>query len=291
MSNELNDKIKLAIEFLNDSNVKMSSMENKVQFLKSKGLNDEEINMALSYGNFNNSVRFNNSSYGNYGFELQRDWRDYFIIGVVSSGLAYGLGTLAKKYLWPHLQPPTSSQYESDLKVLNDKYDEADKLLKNLNDDTQSIKQSLKGQQDKVNETISEIEHSIQVRIFYYIYYSLAYKLFQSVKLGEVKTRDEMNDIVKDINEIKSQLPALIQSSQQSQSQSLNELKSELKSLKSLLLSRQSSTGASNINNNGNGNISPSSSIQIGKPSIPAWQLANNNPTTNNDKDNKDHEK
>ena len=118
-----------------------------------------------------------------------------------------------------------------------------------------------------------------------------SYKLFQSIKLGEVKTRDEMNDIVKDINEIKSQLPALIQSSQQSQSQSLNELKSELKSLKSLLLSRQSSTGASNINSNGNGNISPSSSIQIGKPSIPAWQLANNNPTTNNDKDNKDHEK
>ena len=51
-----------------------------------------------------------------------------------------------------------------------------------------------------------------------------SYKLFQSIKLGEVKTRDEMNDIVKDINEIKSQLPALIQSSQQSQSQQSQQL-------------------------------------------------------------------
>ncbi|TIA88322.1 hypothetical protein E3P81_03520 [Wallemia ichthyophaga] len=166
-------------------------------------------------------------------------------MAVVSGGLAYGVGSLAKRYLWPHLQPPSSTQYESDLKSLNDKYDEAESTMKELRDDTTAIKDSLTGQQDKVNETIVEIERAVD-----------------GIKSSEKRTREEMDGVVRELSEIKSQIPKLVESQQQSQASTLNELQSELKSLKSLLLSRQ----------NG-GTTSPSSSIQIGKPQIPATEL------------------
>ena len=59
----------------------------------------------------------------------------------------------------------------------------------------------------------------------------------------------------------------MIEKNKESQTQSLSELQQELKSLKALLLSR----GPNNINN------TPASPLPaLGRPSIPAWQLASN---------------
>ncbi|TIA91254.1 hypothetical protein E3P99_01183 [Wallemia hederae] len=242
---EMADKVQSAIEFLSDPSTLNSSLESKVQFLESKGLSSTEINQALGAANSNRRMQYTQPQ----RYELQRDWRDYFIMAVVSGGLAYGIGSLAKRYLWPHLQPPTSTQYEADLQALNDKYDEAEGMLKELREDTTAIKDSLAGQQDKVNETVVEIERAVD-----------------GIKSSEKRTRDEMDGIIREISDIKAQIPKLVETQQQAQASTLNELQSELKSLKSLLLSRQ----------NG-GTTSPSSSIQIGKPQIPAWQLATAN--------------
>ena len=61
------------------------------------------------------------------------------------------------------MQPPTSTQYESDLEALNSKFDQAESTINELRTDTAAIKDSLVGQQEKVNETVVEIERAIEV--------------------------------------------------------------------------------------------------------------------------------
>ncbi|TIC18196.1 hypothetical protein E3Q13_02092 [Wallemia mellicola] len=250
----MSDKIQSAIDFLNDSNTQSTSLESRLQFLQSKGLTEAEINTALASANNN---RRNIYLAQQPGYQLERDWRDYFIMAVVSGGLVYGIGTLARRYLWPHLQPPTSTQYESDLEALNSKFDQAESTINELRTDTAAIKDSLVGQQEKVNETVVEIERAIELTTI------------QSIKSNEKRSRTEIDGVVREIADIKAQIPKLVKSQQQSQSNTLSDLQSELKSLKSLISSRQN-TGAT----------SPSSSIQIGKPQIPAWQLATANGAT-----------
>jgi len=99
---------------------------------------------------------------------------------------------------------------------------------------------------------------------------------------GESKTRDEMREIRDEVNNIRDMLPKvfslyahvfanlddpfqMIEKNKESQTQTLSELQQELKSLKALLLSR------------GPNNNTPVSPLPIlGRPSIPAWQLASN---------------
>jgi peroxin-14 len=85
----------------------------------------------------------------------------------------------------------------------------------------------------------------------------------------------------------------MFEKTKEAQTASLSDLQSELKSLKSLLVSRNASSGsaslaiprsyspfnaASNqINGSENANGTSSPSFQTSKPSIPAWQLASTN--------------
>lgn len=66
----------------------------------------------------------------------------------------------------------------------------------------------------------------------------------------------------------------MIEKNKESQSQSLTELQQELKSLKALLLSRGSSYPPS---------PSPSLPTFVGRPSIPAWQLAGSSHATSHE--------
>lgn len=104
---------------------------------------------------------------------------------------------------------------------------------------------------------------------------------------SEIKTRDEMREIRDEVNTIRDMLPKvfslysshrylslillkMMDKSKESQTQSLAELQQELKSLKALLLSRGPALSSS-----------PSASPipALGRPSIPAWQLAGANDT------------
>ena len=72
----MSDKIQSAIDFLNDSNTQSTSLESRLQFLQSKGLSEAEINTALASANNN---RRNIYLGQQPGYQLERDWRDYFV--------------------------------------------------------------------------------------------------------------------------------------------------------------------------------------------------------------------
>src|SRR5271156_6828098 len=96
-----------ALTFLNDPKVQASPLTKRLSFLESKGLTQEEITEVLN--RLNNphptSTPSTNSSsvppvpqYGAYANPYGqapdppgRDWRDWFIMAVVTSGISYGL--------------------------------------------------------------------------------------------------------------------------------------------------------------------------------------------------------
>jgi peroxin-14 len=105
---------------LQDPSVAGSPIENRVAFLQSKNLTQEEIDAALARANGETAPPANYSSYApqqqvirqpqpGYGGYQQyqwqqppppelpkRDWRDWFIMATVMGGVGYGLYFVAK---------------------------------------------------------------------------------------------------------------------------------------------------------------------------------------------------
>lgn len=112
------DSIELSIAnreaVLQDPSVASSSVENRISFLQSKNLTQEEIDAALGRagghaapsqapypGGPSGPPQPYYQPYSQYAWQPpplapRRDWRDWFIVATVASGLGYGLYSLGK---------------------------------------------------------------------------------------------------------------------------------------------------------------------------------------------------
>ena len=289
-----------AVSFLSDPKVQSSTMSQRVSFLESKGLRPSEIDEAMrqagqsqaggpsgyaSYAAGPPAPYYAGAPYGAYPGAAQaqqqgRDWRDWFIMAVVSGTIGYGVISLAKKYLMPHLQPPNANVLEADLDSLTAKYDEVASQLQALDAQTLAVKQGLDEQKAEVEKSIKEVEECVQ-----------------SVRENEKRRDGELDRIRDDVDGIRKELGSLFEKSKQAQTNSLSELQSELKSLKSLLVSRGTVGGQSGGMHGATAPVPPrpysvgygagsygspsigtptgdASPPHIPKPTIPAWQLA-----------------
>ncbi|TFK30511.1 hypothetical protein FA15DRAFT_683828 [Coprinopsis marcescibilis] len=256
--------IRNAVSFLSDTKAQASPLAQKLQFLEAKGLTPAEIDIALKQ-----SAQLQNGPYPQqyaspyshphslvYPPQQQRwDWRDYFITAVVSGTVVYGAVSMFKKYLYPHLQPPSTTAYEQDRDELNAQFDAAEALLKEIQAETAAVRAAVEEQKERVDQTTENVNAVVT-----------------QMKEGEAKTRDEIREIREEVNTIRDMLPKMIDKNKESQTQSLSELQQELKSLKALLLSRGPSVPSV-----------PSPPMTFGRPAIPAWQLASTPQTANTD--------
>ena len=186
---------------------------------------------------------------------------------MLSGTVAYGAISLFKKYLLPHLKPPSATAYEQDRDALTAQFDAAEALLKEIQAETASVRAAVDEQKERVDKASRDVQEVVV-----------------EMRQGEAKTRDEMREIRDEIENIRDMLPKvlfifpflfplnnipfkMIEKNKESQKQSLAELQQELKSLKALLLSRGPSALSS----------SPSTPLPAfsARPSIPSWQLAN----------------
>ncbi|TFK41095.1 hypothetical protein BDQ12DRAFT_710926 [Crucibulum laeve] len=261
-SSDRQELIRNAVIFLSDPKTQASPLTQRIQFLEAKGLTPPEVDIALKQAAANAPGPSRQPSYGPAyapnpyalaGPLPQRwDWRDYFITAVVSGTVAYGGIALFKKYLLPHLQPPTSTAYEEDRDALNAQFDAAEALLREIQSETAAVRAAVEDQKEKIEKTTSDVDAVVI-----------------QMREGETKTRDEMREIREEVNTIREMLPKaiifrMIEKNKESQTQSLSELQQELKSLKALLLSRGPTVSST-----------PSTPLpMLGRPSIPAWQLA-----------------
>ncbi|KZV71284.1 hypothetical protein PENSPDRAFT_751843 [Peniophora sp. CONT] len=245
-----------AVAFLNDPKTQGSPLAQRVQFLQAKGLTPQEIDIAMGQAapaasgpsTYASPYPSAYAPMGAYPPGPQPwDWRDYFITAVVSGSIAYGAAALARKYLMPHLQPPSATAYEEDRDALTAQFDAAEALLREIQADTVAVKAAVVEQKERVDKVTSDVETAVK-----------------EMREGETKTRDEMREVREEVNNIREMLPKMIEKNKDVQTQSLAELQQELKSLKALLLSRGPTHS---------GLSSPLPQMPP-RPSIPAWQLA-----------------
>ncbi|KAL0072040.1 peroxisomal membrane protein pex14 [Marasmius tenuissimus] len=239
-----------AVSFLVDPKTQASPLTQRIQFLEAKGLTQPEIEIAMRQASTNQSIpasyQANYPGFG-YPYPAQRwDWRDYFIGAVVSGTVAYGVVSLFKKYVQPHLQPPDTTVYEGDRDALTAQFDAAEALLKEIQSETAAIRTAVEDQKERVDKTVRDVEAVVT-----------------EMRQGETTTRDEMREIREEIDTIREMLPKMLEKNKESHGQSMAELQQELRSLKALLMSRGPSISSI-----------PSPAPLVGRPSIPAWQLS-----------------
>ncbi|CAE6521817.1 unnamed protein product [Rhizoctonia solani] len=254
--------VKNAVEFLSDPKIQAAPLTKRISFLESKGLTTTEIEDAIAQSASSSTASHPLSVYSAPQSQIafqsppatmvapppipQRDWRDYFIMALVSGGLMYGLAALARKYIVPHLQPPSEDAFEATTSQLTAQFDEAAALLKQIQEETVNARDAVQQQQEAVDSAIEQVRD-----------------VMSELRAGEERSQNEMREIRSEVDTIRDMLPKMMEANREAQTHALSELQQEVKSLKALLVTRRPESPST-----------PSSILNLGRPSIPAWQLS-----------------
>lgn len=240
---------------LQDPTVASAPVEQRIAFLQSKNLTQEEIDVSLARVGSEpapSSTNISSQSPQNYPYQQapayrqgpppqyggyqngpwqqpppdlpRRDWRDWFIMATVVGGLGYGVYFVAKRYIYPLVAPPTPPQLEQDKASIDASFDKAFALLDQLATDTAELKESEKTRTEKLDAALSEVESVIgQMR-------------------DSTRRRDEEGKrLNEEVRALKDLIPKAIEAQKESSDMRLRELGSEMKSLKTLVSNRMTS--------------------------------------------------
>ena len=100
-----------------------------------------------------------------------------------------------QKYLFPHLQPPSSTAYQEDRDALTAQFDAAEALLKEIRSETSAVKVAVENQQEKVDKATADVEAAVQ-----------------QMREGESSARNEIREIREEVNNIREMIPKVISS-------------------------------------------------------------------------------
>ncbi|KAF5555983.1 hypothetical protein FMEXI_1284 [Fusarium mexicanum] len=250
------DLVSSATQFLQDPSVASSSVENRISFLRSKNLTQEEIDVALARTGGSGppapSAPYPSAPagpppgqqyyppYPQHAWQPpppppRRDWRDWFIMATVVGGVSYGLYELGKRYVYPMVAPPTPEKLEQDKKSIEDQFDRAFTLVEQLAKDTESLKNAEKERTEKLDAAIADLE-----------------TVMTDLKAANRRREDDATRIRDEVQSLKDAIPKALENQKGLTDNRLKEINTELTSLKTLVSQRMttpsSSTGSSNMN-------------------------------------------
>ncbi|PFH62747.1 hypothetical protein XA68_12175 [Ophiocordyceps unilateralis] len=309
-----------AAQFLQDPTVASSSIENKISFLRAKNLTQEEIDNALTRAGSTPSatppppaapyppapLQPYHQPYTPYAWQQAqppraqtRDWRDWFIMATVVSGVGYGLYALGKRYVYPLVAPPTPERLEQDKKAIEEQFDRAFALVEQLARDTEVLKKAEQQRTERLDAALADLERTMV-----------------DLKTVNRRREDDAQRIRDEVQALKDAIPKAMSSQKDLTDSRLSEINGELGSLKALVTQRMSSAAGhhhpqrattpsgSGADNSGEGSVGATpgdaggkSTAQSGggrraginsaaKASIPAWQLAAAAASSNGDANN-----
>jgi len=239
-----------AVQFLQDPSVSSSSIENRIQFLRSKNLTQEEIDAALARSNgspppsMSPAAPYQNGPSGppqQYYNPYQqnawqppppppprRDWRDWFIVATVVGGVSYGLYSLGKRYVYPLVAPPTPERLEQDKKSIEEQFDRAFTLVEQLSKDTEALKEAEQQRTERLDTTLSDLE-----------------AVMAELKSANRRREDDAQRIRDEVQALKDAIPKAMNNQKELADTRLREINTELTSLKTLVSQRMSSGSSS----------------------------------------------
>ncbi|KAL9070377.1 MAG: hypothetical protein Q9161_004936 [Pseudevernia consocians] len=287
------DLVSSAVSFLQDPSVAASALDKRIAFLQSKNLTQEEIDVALArvgdgsqtenavappppsqYPHQGQQMTRQPSGYG-YAYgpyqggpwpqappePPRRDWRDWFIMATVTSGVGYGLYTVAKRYVFPLISPPTPPQLEADKASVDASFNRAFALIEQLATDTAAIKESESERTEKLDTTLKDVGSVIE-----------------DLKAANTRREAESRIIADQVTGLKDMVPKALDGWKASGDAKLEELGQEVQSLKKLLENRVGRpSGAPTPTGRGHPNGSEKS-----KDNLSAFNSANSGTTTPN---------
>ncbi|TVY50082.1 Peroxisomal membrane protein, partial [Lachnellula occidentalis] len=237
---------------LQDPSVAGSPIENRVAFLQSKNLTQEEVDAALAraggesapapanlsnYAPQQQVARQPPPGYGGYQQQAwqqppppevpQRDWRDWFIMATVMGGVGYGLYFVAKRYVYPIIAPPTEPQLQQDKQAIDEQFEKAFGLLDQLSKDTEELKMSEKTRTERLDVALTEVETVIG-----------------ELKSASRRREDESRRMGDEVRGLKDLIPKAMDAQKETTDSRLVDLNTELKSLKTLMGQRMNPSGS-----------------------------------------------
>src|SRR5271155_5448754 len=238
--------ISSAVSFLQEPSVVSAPIDKRIEFLKSKNLTQEEIEISLARASEDASPQYQpppqNTQYyppqqyrrpppgfyNQYGdWQLpppelpKRDWRDWFIMATVVGGAGYGLWVLSQRYIKPLIAPPTPPQLEQDKAAIDEQFTRAFALLDTLSSDTAALKEAEEARTRRLDTTLTDVEAVVA-----------------QLKASNQRREDESRRMEAEIRSIKESLPKAIDSVREGSEKRLKELNRELSSLKLLMGNR-----------------------------------------------------
>lgn len=235
-----------AVSFLRDPNVSTSPLDKKIEFLQSKGLNQEEIEEAMKRANAPTSgapvalaspstLTSPVTSYHNVQnvppldyYPLapavpERTWKDYFIMATATAGVTYGLYQVVSRYLIPSIIPPGQSRINEDKEKIEEEFVKIDKVLEQMALEQKEIK-------DANEAKLKDIEVVIEnVNDFLSKYNKDKLKFDDDLRLMKLEVDSLQNTLEKNLNLTKENIH-----------DELSDVCDELKSLKNLIKARSS---------------------------------------------------
>lgn len=229
MNNEL---INSAVSFLKDANVSSSPLNKKIEFLESKGLNEQEIEEALKRANGQNSSNQQQVTHPQQQQPLpsqppidyynvaapqvpERTWQDYFIMATATAGVTYGLYQVVSKYLIPSIIPPTQKSIDDDKAKIDEEFIKIDKLLEQMSMEQNEIKESNESKLKEIDIVIENVNDFLSkynkdklkfdddLRLMKLEIDNLKNSIEKNMLLTKENIRDELKDIAEELTSLK----------------------------------------------------------------------------------------
>lgn len=280
------DLISSAVSFLQDLTVAASPINKKIEFLQSKGLNEEEIDEAIKRANsttsdsdkssekssattYRGAVQERQSSIHNsapldyYSVAPQlpeRTWKDYFIMATATAGVTYGFYQVVSRYLLPSIIPPGRSRLDDDKQVIEDEFIKIDKVLEQMALEQKEIKDANEAKLKEIDTVIGNVNNFLSK------YDKDKTKFDDDLRLMKLEVENLQNSVEKNMRLTKENIR-----------DELGDVSNELESLKNLIKARSATAGVSErkvapvssipsaseilkkAKSNGNGNLAPAS--------------------------------
>lgn len=242
-----------AAQFLQDPSVATSSVENKISFLRTKNLTQEEIDAAIARAGGGSGAVAPRApyagapqgppqgppqqyyqSYPQYAWQppasTQRDWRDWFIMATVVGGVSYGLYSLGKRYVYPLVAPPTPEKLEQDKKSIEEQFDKAFSLVEQLSKDTEALKDAEKQRTERLDITLADLD-----------------TIMTELKSANKRREDDAQRIRDEVQSLKDAIPRAMNNQKELTDNRLAEINTELASLKTLVSQRMNANSNNSV--------------------------------------------
>lgn len=236
-----------AVSFLKDPGVASSPLNKKIEFLQSKGLNEQEIEEAMKRANSSeettsatstanapmtyraavqglNQIQSQSSlPYDYYAVAPQvpeRSWKDYFIMATATAGVTYGLYQVFTRYLLPTIIPPGQSRVDEDKEKIDEEFIKIDKVLEQMALEQKEIKDANESKLREIDDVITSVNDFLtrynkdklkfddDLRLMKLEVDSLQNTIEKNLKLTKENLHSDLEDIVDELSSLKNLIKA-----------------------------------------------------------------------------------